>query len=223
MGMQYYDNRIKDRLRAGICLAVALVMASILTVWLVKERGLLLNARAAEVQEKLAGEVLRFHVLANSDSDEDQAVKMQVKEAVLAYMKQSMPSLLDAKETKDWVTAHLEDLNSVAADTLMQAGSTYAVSTEVTTDYFPVKTYGDITFPAGQYEALRIKIGQARGQNWWCCLYPNLCFTDAVHAVVPEEGKEELKEVLDDTEYEMVTASSDFKIKWFLFGEKEEE
>lgn len=84
-------------------------------------------------------------------------------------------------------------------------------------DYFPAKTYGDVTFPAGEYEALRIKIGQAKGQNWWCCLYPNLCFVDAVHAVVPEEGKDTLRQVLDKEEYEMVTAS-DYKIKWFFFG-----
>ena len=87
----------------------------------------------------------------------------------------------------------------------------------MTNCYFPDKTYGDITFPNGYYDALRIEIGEAKGHNWWCVLYPNLCFVDAVHAVVPDEGKEELKEVLDEEEYEMVTATSKFKIKWFFF------
>ena len=75
----------------------------------------------------------------------------------------------------------------------------------------------NITFPSGKYEALRIEIGEAKGQNWWCVLYPNLCFIDAVHAVVPEEGKRELKEVLEEDTYEMVTATSRFKIGWFFF------
>ena len=82
---------------------------------------------------------------------------------------------------------------------------------------FPDKTYGDVTFPAGRYEALRIEIGRAEGHNWWCVLYPNLCFLDSVHAVVPEEGKEELRQVLTDEEYEMVTATTYFKVKWFFF------
>ena len=82
---------------------------------------------------------------------------------------------------------------------------------------FPEKSYGDITFPAGEYEALRIEIGESKGQNWWCVLYPNLCFIDAVNAVVPQEGKEELKQVLEEDTYKMVTATTPFRIKWFFF------
>ena len=77
-------------------------------------------------------------------------------------------------------------------------------------------------FPAGWYEALRIEIGSAKGKNWWCVLYPNLCFLDSVHAVVPKEGKQELETVLEEEEYEMVTATSKFKIKWFFFGKDDD-
>ena len=73
--------------------------------------------------------------------------------------------------------------------------------------------------PAGEYEALRIEIGEAKGQNWWCMLYPSLCFTDAVNAVVEEDGKEKLKDTLTEEEYELVTETKKFKIKWFFFGE----
>ena len=83
--------------------------------------------------------------------------------------------------------------------------------------YFPDKTYGDVTFPRGYYDALRIEIGKAEGENWWCVLYPNLCFLDSVHAVVPEEGKDKLKNVLDEEEYEMVTTLSKFRVGWFFF------
>ena len=79
---------------------------------------------------------------------------------------------------------------------------------KLTKSYFPQKTYGDVTFPAGEYEALHIEIGRAKGHNWWCVLYPNLCFVDATNAVVPKKSKEKLKSVLDEEEYEMVTATS---------------
>lgn len=202
-----------------VCLCIALCMALVLTGWLIRERGVLVKAKTAHTQEALAGEVLRFHVLANSDSGEDQAAKMQVKEAVLAYMKRSMPEGRGIEETKAWAASHLGEIEDISMAALKEAGSQDTVSAELTADKFPAKTYGDVTFPAGTYEALRIRIGEAKGQNWWCCLYPNLCFTDAVHAVVPEEGKQELREVLSEDEYEMVTASSDFKIKWFFFGD----
>ena len=171
--------------------------------------GIVKNKEQA-LQREIAQEVLRFHVLANSDSIEDQTEKMRVKEKVLSYMKEELSGTESLEETRDWAKSHLREIEEVAE-------SSYSVRAEVTTCQFPEKTYGDITFPAGTYEALRIEIGEAKGQNWWCVLYPNLCFVDAIHAVVPEEGKEELKEVLDEEAYEMVTSKTIFKIRWFFF------
>ena len=74
-------------------------------------------------------------------------------------------------------------------------------------------------FPKGRYEALRVELGDGVGRNWWCVLYPNLCFTDTTCAVVTDEGRQELEHVLTEEEYEMVTATSDFKIKSFFFGD----
>lgn len=98
-----------------------------------------------------------------------------------------------------------------------QAG--YPVHAELTECYFPRKSYGDCTFPAGRYEALRICIGKAEGKNWWCVLFPNLCFVDSIHAVVPEEQKKELKNVLTEEEYESLFdwKHSEFKITSYLF------
>ena len=138
-------------------------------------------------------------------------------------MKKDMPGKSSAKETKEWASLHLGEIEEISQSVIVKEKFDYNVTAELTTDDFPQKTYGDVTFPAGKYEALRINIGEAKGHNWWCCLYPNLCFTDAVNAVVPEEGKEELKHVLNDSEYEMVTATSNFKIKWFFFGDGGEE
>lgn len=191
------------------------VLAGILISLLVT--GIVVNTKQSRMQQNLAKEVFRFHVLANSDSEEDQALKMQVKEAVIAYMKEEIPSSDSVEMTKEWAKSHLDAIVNLAEAVLLEEGYAYEVTAEVTTCDFPEKTYGDITFPPGEYEALRIEIGEAKGQNWWCVLYPNLCFIDAVHAVVPEEGKKDLKNVLEEDTYEMVTATSRFKIGWFFF------
>ena len=191
------------------------VLAGILISLLVT--GIVVNTKQSRMQQDLAKEVFRFHVLANSDSEEDQALKMQVKEAVIAYMKEEIPSSDSVEMTKEWAKSHLDAIVNLAEAVLLEEGYAYEVTAEVTTCDFPEKTYGDITFPSGEYEALRIEIGEAKGQNWWCVLYPNLCFIDAVHAVVPEEGKKDLKKVLEEDTYEMVTATSRFKIGWFFF------
>ena len=179
--------------------------------------SLIVNAKKSEMQGELAEQVFRFHVLANSDSGEDQALKMKVKESIIAYMKQELPQSDSVETTKKWARENLLQIEQVAAEIIAEEGYEYSVKAEVTICDFPDKTYGDITFPAGEYEALRIEIGQAKGQNWWCVLYPNLCFIDSVHAVVPQKGKNELKEVLEEDTYEMVTTTTRFKIRWFFF------
>jgi len=193
-----------------ICVLAGILISLVVT-------GIIVNAKQSQMQEDLAKEVFRFHVLANSDSDEDQALKMQVKEAVIAYMKEEIPDSDSVETTKEWARNHLDAIVNLAKAVIREEGYDYPVIAEVTTCDFPDKTYGDITFPSGRYEALRIEIGEANGQNWWCVLYPNLCFIDAVHAVVPEEGKKDLKKVLQEDTYEMVTATSRFKIGWFFF------
>lgn len=209
-------------IRTSVCMAVSILIAGIATGMLVEQRIQKVEAKVSSVQQKLAGEVLRFHVLANSDREKDQKLKMKVKERVISYMKEQLPNAESVEMTKAWTRSHAGDLEKVAQEVVWEEGYTYSVKAELTTSYFPDKTYGDVMFPAGWYEALRIEIGSAQGKNWWCVLYPNLCFLDAVHAVVPEEGKRELETVLEEEEYEMVTATSKFKIKWFFFGEDDD-
>ena len=212
---RYY---IGKRKKEAICLGIALLCGALLTGLLLVQRGMLVEARARRAGQELSREVLRFHVLADSDSRQDQQRKMEVKEAVLAYMGEAMPQDADLEETCSWVQEHLEALEQTAGETLREAGCSDPVRAELVRDYFPEKTYGDVTFPEGEYTALRICIGEGQGHNWWCCLYPSLCFTDAVTARVPEEEKEQMGRVLGEDEYEMITAYSDFKLRWFFFG-----
>ena len=212
----------KDRIKKIICVILGICIGALLTGVYVSQRAMEVDARISKMQGNLSKEVFRFHVLADSDSDEAQRVKLKVRDEVLEYMKQTMPGnedMVSASQTKKWAKEHLREIEDVAESVIREEGYSYRAKAEVSVCYFPDKRYGDITFPQGYYEALRIKLGKAKGQNWWCVLYPNLCFTSATCAVVDEEGKEELREVLTDEEYEMVTATSDFKIKSFFFGE----
>lgn len=141
---------------------------------------------------------------------------MKVKEAVVDYMCENLSNAGNAAEAKAWAICHKEELIRTAREVLQEEGCNDQITAEVVRCEFPDKTYGDITFPAGWYDALRIKIGKAQGHNWWCVLYPNLCFMDSVHAIVPKEGKEELRSVLTDEEYAMIVKGTPVKIKWFF-------
>lgn len=195
-------------------LILAIVLAGLVTA-IVYQRSE--EVSRAALQAHLSQEVLRFHVLADSDSPEDQAVKLKVRDEVLAYLSAEMPESEDADQTGDWVRRHIDEIEEVSRETVANEGFDDPVNAAVTTCWFPDKTYGDLTFPAGNYEALRIEIGAAEGQNWWCVLYPALCFLDTTNAVVPEEGKQKLKHVLTEEEYSRITATSDFKIGWYFW------
>lgn len=164
----------------------------------------------------IEGKVLRFHVIANSDSEEDQALKYKVKDILVEALKPMLEDAKDLEETKRIVKERLPEIEEIAQGAVNAYGSGETVQVELTNMYFPVKTYGDLTFPAGDYDALRVTIGQAEGKNWWCVLFPNLCFVDAVHGIVPEESKEQLKNVLTEEEYESLFQwrKSSYKIKW---------
>ena len=198
---------------ACIITAIGVVAAITLTV-----KGGSLQTGAG-IQQGIAGEIIRFHVLANSDSDADQALKMQVKEEVVAYMSEILDEAENIGQTRALISQNLGQIEELSGQIIEREGYRYSVSAELTECYFPMKSYGDCTFPAGEYEALRVCIGEAEGQNWWCVLYPNLCFIDSIHAVVPEEQKEELKNVLTEEEFCSLFdwKKSEYKIttKWF--------
>mgnify|MGYP000718771454 CR=1 FL=1 len=119
-----------------------------------------------EIQQEIAQKILRFHVLANSDSEEDQALKLKVKEGVTGYLDQYLnEDGMTLDETKEIVEDKKEDVIVLAQEIIRENGYDYSVTAELTTDYFPVKSYGDVTLPAGEYEAFRIKIGEAEGKN----------------------------------------------------------
>lgn len=157
--------------------------------------------------------ILRFHVRANSDTEEDQALKMAVKEDVVTMLKPLLEDCADVSESKQVIVANLQNIYTTAVNTITEQGYDYPVKVYVTEEEFPAKTYGDLTFPAGKYQALRVDIGKAEGQNWWCVMFPPLCFVDESTAVVDANGKEMLKENLTKEEYEALFANGNIEGK----------
>lgn len=161
--------------------------------------------------------ILRFHVRANSDSNEDQELKLAVKEDVVTLIKPMLANCKTVAESKNVIVSHLQDIYKTAINTIVEQGYDYSVNVYVTEEEFPAKTYGDLTFPQGRYQALRVDIGKAQGQNWWCVMFPPLCFIDDSTAVVSENGKELLKENLTPEEYADLFADSDIKGESLLY------
>ena len=166
------------------------------------------------LQPSIASKILRFHVLANSDSAEDQAVKEKVRDAVGIYLQPLLADAKNVEETKQIILAHEAEIIEVSQATLVENGYDYEVKTAIAHTYFPEKTYGSYTFPKGEYEALQIVIGEGAGQNWWCVLYPNMCFRGSVFEVIEEEAGEALREVLSPWEYADVFDSGKVELRF---------
>ena len=166
------------------------------------------------VSSDISDSVFRLHVLANSDSDEDQALKYKVRDGLLNYMNDICRDCELKDEAIRIASEHLADFRQVALDVIHSEGYSYDVQVEIGNFEFPTKHYGDVSLPAGLYDALRVKIGEAKGHNWWCVMFPSLCFVDVSSGSVPEESKEELQKVLSDEEYSLITSNDDFGTKF---------
>ena len=153
-------------------------------------------------QRAIAEEIIRLHVIANSDSDEDQQLKLKVKETIVTYLRGEMKDAATVGEARQAIRDNLPEIEQIAREKMQEEGYDYDAEASLGESYFPVKEYGDMTFPAGNYEALRVKLGESRGRNWWCVMYPTLCFVDAAYETVPDSSKEKLKASLTEEDYD---------------------
>ena len=170
------------------------------------------NNDISTIQQGISHKIIRFHVIANSDSDADQALKLKVKEAVVNYTAELVCNSKSISETEDLLSSHTNDIISIANNVISENDYDYPVTAEITDTYFPTKSYGSYTFPPGTYRAFQIKIGEAKGKNWWCVLYPPLCFIDISHGTVNPESEELLKETLTTDEFQAV--SDEYTVKY---------
>lgn len=164
------------------------------------------------LQQQIATQVLRFHIRANSDTVADQQKKLRIKQSLLEWLTPILSENTSKSETIQCIRKNLPDIRKKA--TRMAAPEPVTVTLQK--EWFPEKTYGTCTFPEGIYDALRVDIGQAKGHNWWCVLYPSLCFADALEPSMTEEGEEKLQQVLDEDAYDLLLHPQKLKIRFRL-------
>ena len=164
------------------------------------------------LQQQIATQVLRFHIRANSDTVADQQKKLRIKQSLLEWLTPILSENTSKSETIQCIRKNLPDIRKEA--TRMAAPEPVTVTLQK--EWFPEKTYGTCTFPEGIYDALRVDIGQAKGHNWWCVLYPSLCFADALEPSMTKEGEEKLQQVLDEDAYDLLLHPQKLKIRFRL-------
>ena len=162
----------------------------------------------AEIQENIADNIIRLHVIANSDTDTDQSLKLKVRDGIIEQLQDTIAGTSSAAGAEKLLASQEDNIKNSALDIISGNGYNYPVNVSLEERYFPVKSYGDLIFPAGNYKALCVEIGEAKGRNWWCVLFPSLCFVDETYAVVPNSSKEKLKETLSEEEYESLSQDS---------------
>ncbi|MDF2942955.1 MAG: hypothetical protein K0S01_1813 [Herbinix sp.] len=198
----------------GLFLLFLLVFSGI-TMWLLKTNAV--HSTAADLQTGIAEDIIRFHVIANSDSESDQALKLTVKDTLVANLSPYLRNADTIEQARTILSDKLAYIQKLAEDTIKQNGYSYPVKVSLADTYFPLKVYGDYSFPPGTYEALRVQIGEAEGKNWWCVMFPPLCFVDETYSVVDESSKEKLKHLLTEEEYDtLISKKTPVKIKFKL-------
>lgn len=180
--------RLRFLCTAGILISVFFILT-----------GLLRLEREAQAQaQTLSNAVLRFHIRANSDSYEDQQLKLRVRDGILAWAAPLFDDVTDRSEAETILREHLSELTAEAERLTKLYGNGESVQAQLTKEQFPVRVYGTHVFPAGTYHSLTLSIGSGNGHNWWCVLYPTLCFQDAASGEVTAESDEMLSTLLPD-------------------------
>ncbi len=171
-----------------------------------------------EIVKDISEKLIRFHVIANSDEETDQQLKIKVKDNIINYI---FPKLKDSKsidESREILRNNNKQILKIAEKTIKENGYNYTVNSTLERENFPEKNYGNITLPQGEYEAYRVIIGSGQGKNWWCVMFPPLCFVDVTKGQVSDKETEEtMKRVLDDDEYTEISNKNDknkIKIKF---------
>lgn len=174
-----------------------------------------MKTQAAE--NDISNKIIRFHVIANSDSLNDQAVKLKVRDDVLNYLSPKLEKSSSLEESRKILNENDSQIKKISEAEIKKCGCDFTVKTELSNENFPVKTYGNITLPQGKYEAYRIIIGSGKGQNWWCVMFPPLCFVDITKGNISyKQTQKEMLKVLTPEEYNLVDNQnlSNIKIKF---------
>lgn len=157
--------------------------------------------------EEIPSQVLRLHVLANSDTREDQSLKLKVRDRILEESRGMLDDVKNREEAEKSVRQRLDQLQKAAQDEIKRQGYEYPVTARLAKTYFTTRTYGEVTLPAGEYDALEVTIGSGKGHNWWCVIFPQLCLPAA-------QDKKQLEDVLNPNELKIVRDGGGYQVKF---------
>ena len=169
---------------------------------------------------KLENKIIRLHILANSDTIQDQELKLKVRNNILNNFNKRFKNISNKQESEALILKNINEIKAIAQQTVYEEGYYYNVEVYYGNYKFPIREYDDMTLPSGDYDAVRVEIGEANGKNWWCVMFPPLCFTDlgkdSELAVFDETVEEKLKEVLTEEEIQLIKTNrgySNIKLK----------
>lgn len=182
--------------RTGIIILVLLVITAGLYIEKVTQR-----------QDLMVDNLLRLHVIANSDSPGDQALKGDVRDRLVSEIGALVAGMESKQEVLDFLQDNMELIETAAADEVTAHNAPYGVKAETGRFVFPTKLYGNLALPAGEYDALRVVIGEGNGANWWCVMFPPLCFVDTKNAVALAKDQERIRDMLTEEELEILASS----------------
>jgi stage II sporulation protein R len=166
-----------------------------------------------KVSKGYKDKLIRFHVLANSDSDEDQELKLKVRDEIIKYLQPMLKQSKSLEQSEQIILSESENIKNIGENIIKENGYTYEVEVKLEYNNFPAKQYSNIVLPAGEYKALRILIGESKGKNWWCVMFPPLCFVDENNGVIDKETDEKLRSVLTEEEYNLIAEDNIEKTK----------
>lgn len=226
----HYQYHMQQALRRwqsrGILPAVCLAVLFLLPLGINSAR-----LRQEQQAAALAPHILRFHVLANSNSPADQQLKLEIRDLLLDTIHEAFQAApgtpspksrdnntnpISKKELQSYITEHTPELESIAGQYIQSHGFSYSARITLEQCHFPTKTYGNLTFPSGTYDAVRVILGEGKGRNWWCVLYPPLCFPGGIEpAETPEHSADTIRTLIPEEDDSWITAG-----RSIVFGDR---
>ena len=191
-------NKIKIRLSILILSLIAII--SVMTISISGE-----VKKISTASEDYKDKLIRFHVIANSDSDEDQNLKLKVRDAIIDYLQPKLLESESIEESESIIKKEYSELEKISKNIILENGYNYDIQVGIDYSEFPTKQYSNVILPAGEYKALRIIIGEGKGKNWWCVMFPPLCFVDEQKGIIDKDTDDKLREVLTEEEYEIIS------------------
>lgn len=189
--------------RLVILILSLITIISIMSVTIKSEADKINN-----ISENYKEKLIRFHVIANSDNEEDQELKLKVRDKIISYLQPKLENSSSIEESEKIITSEYDNLQSISRNTILDNGYDYDVKVGIEYSNFPTKQYSNVVLPAGEYKALKVVIGEGKGKNWWCVMFPPLCFVDEENGVIDKSTDEKLQSILDEDEYNLITTKN---------------